>query len=65
MAFAREGAKSPVSPRQDHFPEDMQKTSTDSKENSKRISKHSEHGVYATHSDIWFNLKKEISLFRN
>lgn len=65
MAFAREGSKSPVSPRQDHFTEDMQKISTDSKENSKRFPKHSEYDVYATHSDIRFYLKKEISLFRN
>ena len=61
MVFARESAKNPISPREIISREACKRLPLI----LKKIPKLSERGVYATHSDIWSYLRKEISLFRN
>lgn len=64
MAFAREGTKNPISPRETISLETCKRLLLILKKIPRRVLKHSEHGVHATHSDIWSRLKKEM-LFRH
>lgn len=62
VAFAREGAKNPILPREKTVSlETCKRLLLILKNIPRRILKHAKHVVHATHSDIWSHLKKRKS----